>query len=120
MIELKTVVENAQGRRGVVVSDLLGCCSDDETPVVYDKESGFMGTMTSDLRIIGPENAVPEPKRCGMGKGHECCIFLVVGANGFECERFGSLRYTLIFRKDDMNAQREPTELFPGCMTVRP
>ena len=61
------------------------------------------------------EKAQADPKKCGAGKGVDCCIFMTVGANGFECERFSALRNTLIFKKEQMVAKREPTELYPGC-----
>lgn len=111
------LVKAADGRAGVTVDDLpgmLSCCSDDETPVVYDGSTGFQGTLTSTLEVIGEENAVADPVKCGAGRGAECCIFLVVGPKGFECERFGSLRNVLIF-KDGMNAKRHPEKLFPFC-----
>lgn len=94
----------------------MSCCEDDETPVVFGGTNFSAGTPTSELTVIGPENAVPDPKRCGAGRRDECCIFLVLGPNGFECERHGAGRYRLIFAKRRMSAQREPTALYPGCM----
>lgn len=93
----------------------MNCCLPDETPVVFDGDAFSQGVMTTDLKVIGPENAIPDHKRCGAGRGAECCIFLTVGPKGFECERFSSLRYTLMFKKDSMNAKREPLPLYPGC-----
>lgn len=103
------------GRRGVTCSDFMNCCSPDETPVVFDGESAFIGVLTTQLVVIGPEHAVPDPKRCGAGQQAQCCIFLTVGPTGFECERFSSLRHTLIFKKSTMSAKREPVILYPGC-----
>lgn len=54
-------------------------------------------------------------KKCGVGKGADCCIFFGTSAIGAECLRFGSCHQALIARKAQMNAQREPTEPFPGC-----
>jgi hypothetical protein len=93
----------------------MSCCLPSETPVVYDNAQGFSGTETSNLRIIGPENAVAEPAKCGAGLGAECCIFLTAGKDGFCCERYGDLRFTLIFKKSDMTAKREPLAPFPQC-----
>jgi len=60
-------------------------------------------------------------KRCGIGKGADCCIFLIVGRNGFECARDTSGHDTLVLRKHQgMVAQREPTEPFPGCQLAIP
>lgn len=107
------VVKHKDGRAGVVVTDPFGCCSGKEVPVVYDGTNFYSGTDYQYLKIIGPENAVADPKKCGAGTGKQCCIFLVIGTNGFECQRFGSLRDTLIFRK--MNAKRHPTQLYSNC-----
>jgi hypothetical protein len=37
------------------------------------------------------------------------------GQGGWQCQRFGGLRYSLIFAKSRMNAHREPVEMFPNC-----
>ena len=104
------------GAQGVAVSDFMNCCSDTETPVVWNGEKAFEGTDTGLLEDLGAENAIPDPVKCGAGKGADCCIFLVAGPKGFECARYQSLRYSLIFRKDSMNAKREPVEAYPACM----
>lgn len=114
--KIGTRVRNIKdNREGVVVFDPWACCTDEEIPVVYDNQEGFLGTLIGDLKDLGPENAVPEPDRCGAGRGADCCIFLVCGANGFECQRHGSMRYSLIFKT--MTAKRSPTAPFPKCMT---
>lgn len=111
-------VRHSDGREGITVPDLAGfmaVCTEDETPVIWALEpSHSVGTKTELLSVIGPEAAKPVPEKCGAGRGIECCKFLLCGPDGFECGRFGSLRYTLMFR--EMNAQREPTEPFPDCM----
>lgn len=62
-----------------------------------------------------PDSAIKaEPKKCGAGKGAECCIFLMCGPKGFECARFGSLHAYLAARTD-MHAKRNPTAPFPTC-----
>jgi hypothetical protein len=114
-MNIQTVVRNMKdGRLGVVVYDNYGCCSEDEVPVVYDGTTYFSGTDRNLLEVVGPENAVAEPKKCGAGRGAECCKFLVMGPGGFECQRFGEMRDALIF-KSDMTAQRQPAELYPMC-----
>lgn len=102
-------------RRGVTVPDFMACCAEWETPVIFDGEGTFNGTPTDQLTVIGPENPVAEPKSCGAGRGAECCIFLAADARGFQCERHTYQRYTLIFAKDRMKAQREPVEAYPAC-----
>ena len=111
------VKDKMTGRFGVTVKDLpgmLSCCTSEETPVVFEGHNASTGILTEDLEIIGPERALADPEKCGAGKGKSCCIFLTVG-RGFICERFGELRWDLIFRKEKMNSKREPTELFPKC-----
>lgn len=98
---------------GVVISDSFGCCSPDETMVVFDGTDYGCGTETTSLKDIGRYEAKPEPVKCGAGRGADACIYLTCGAKGFECERFGSMRNTLIFR--NMNAKRQPTNRWPEC-----
>jgi hypothetical protein len=117
-IPRQMVVRNKRTKRiGVTVDDapgILSCCSDEETPVVYEGDAGFTGTPTKDLEIIGPENAIADLQKCGAGT-EKCCIFLVVDEDGPKCERFGQLRFNIIMRKEKMKAQREPRELYPKC-----
>ena len=114
-IKVQMKVQGLDGRTGTTCPDCMSCCAPDETPVVWDGEDSFEGTPTSTLTILGPENARPDPSRCGTGRGKDCCIFLTVGAEGFECQRFSSLRFGLMFRKSTMSAQRQPTPPYPGC-----
>ena len=117
-IKPQMIVTNLEGdRRGVTVPDLTGmlsCCLPEETPVVWEGESSFIGTDTDQLKIIGPENAKADAHKCGAGRGAECCIWLVVNGDGFQCERHSDLRYMLIF-KSDMISKREPSESYPSC-----
>lgn len=86
----------------------IGVAWDDQPAIVTE-------TDPSTLTVLGPENAVPDPKRCGAGRsGGDACIFLTVGAGGFQCERYGSLRWALIFN-EGMRARRRPSEPYPGC-----
>lgn len=113
--EQGTVVRHKEsGLRGVIVEDQFGCCSDDETPVVFEGTKHFIGTADDLLEVVGPEQAVPIPSKCGMGKGESCCIFLVSAGSEFQCQRFGRLRNQLMFTS--MKAKREPHEMFPDCM----
>lgn len=114
-IEPATIVENKEGQRGVTCPDIMSCCSDDQTPVVYDGDSFSTGTSTDTLKVIGPENAQADPGKCGAGRGADCCIFITCGAKGFVCERHTDMRYSLIFRADKMTAQRQPTNPYPAC-----
>ena len=118
-IKPQTLVKNKKdGRVGVVITEPWGCCVSGEFPVVYEGTDSFLGTFAKDLEIIGPENAIADPKKCGAGKGKECCIFLVFGGRDgkFGCGRFESgIRWTLIEREGKMNAQRHPTEMYPKC-----
>ncbi len=108
------VVRNKEtGSIGVTCEDLpgpLSCNGPDEVSVVYDGTTVASGTDYRELEIVGPENAVTDLNKCGAGRGEEACIFLVVGAG---CQRFGDLRWDLIFRT--MRAKRHPEKLFPKC-----
>lgn len=115
MTTLGTKVRNTEtGKHGVVVDDIMNCCSSDETPVVYEGETGFLGTDTNNLEDLGPENAQADLHKCGAGKGADCCIFLTGNADGPHCERFSSFRNHLIFKT--MRAKRHPAEPWPECM----
>ena len=109
-----TIVLTPSKKRGVVISDNFGCCHESETMVVLESTDYGQGIPTLDLEPIGTYVASPDPKRCGASLGKKCCIYLTAGAQGFVCERFGSLRDTLIFRT--MEAKRRPGGLFPLCL----
>lgn len=111
-----TIVKNKVTKKlGVVVTDPFDVCTDNEVPVVYEGTTASVGTDSRNLESLGHENAQADPKKCGAGQGENCCIFLTAGANGFECGRFGSIRWSIIFRKERMVAQRDPVQLFPNC-----
>lgn len=99
---------------GVVVSDIANCCEHDEIPIEYEGDNYFTGTDVNKLESLGPLNPEAEFKGCGGGKREKCCKFLTAGPNGLDCERFSSLRNTLIF-KNGMSAQRQPSEPYPEC-----
>lgn len=130
-IKPQMIVEK-DGKRGVTVPDFMGCCAGWETPVVwllpvelrgqpseaYAPGKSFVGEPTQKLTVIGPEKAEADPAKCGAGTT-ECCIYLTVGAGGFACERFSDLRYTIMFRKEKMNAQYDPVVPYPRCQSER-
>ncbi len=114
-MELGTIIKNkATGERGIVVADIMDCCSEGELPIVYDGDTAFTGTRIDRLEIIGKYDGKADQEKCGAGKGSDCCIFLMVDKTGFCCERFGVFRNQLIFKS--MNAQRHPKEVYPDCM----
>jgi len=50
-----------------------------------------------------------EKEICGLGKGEDCCIFLTLSPEGFQCEKFNSyLAMQLLYRLDkgEINAKR--------------
>ena len=114
-IPIQTRVRNSEGKFGTVCPDLMFCCLPEEAPVVYDGTDTFLGTLESELTVLGPEDVKPDVHKGGAGKGPGCCMFLTVGPGGFNCERFSDLRHAIVFRKD-MNAKRHPTEPYPLCM----
>lgn len=111
-----TKVQDSKGRIGIVESDTFGCCDETETLVVFDGTDAGQGTQTDELTVIGEYEATPDHVKCGAGQGEKCCIYLVCGAQGFECARFSSLRMSLIFKT--MNAKRRANRLFPACMDL--
>ena len=42
---------------------------------------------------------------CKLGQGSNCCRYLILGSEGFECAKLTSLKATLDARGDTMNAQ---------------
>lgn len=119
-MEIKDVVRHKESdRMGVVCPTSQFLQEDGPLSVVFEgnNHSTTVLCMGGDgaFEVIRRENAVADLKGCGAGQEKECCIFLVVGSNGPECQRFGHLRETLQFRKSKMVAQREPVEPFPEC-----
>ncbi len=111
------MVKDSQGATGVLVPDLpgmLNCHEPNELGVVYDGSTASQGIDHNELEIIGSEDAVADYEKCGGGKGADCCKFLVCGSSGFDCERHGSLRWSLIF-SSGMTAKREPDKPYPEC-----
>ena len=114
-MKLGTIVENKlTAQQGVVVRDTWNCCLPTEVPVVYFGTNTFLGTEINDLEEVGVYDVKPDLHKCGAGKDDDCCIFLTAGPKGPCCERFSSLRDTLIMKK--MNAKRNPIEAYPECM----
>ena len=56
-------------------------------------------------------------KKCGIGQGAKCCIFLCCGVEGFECLKAGVLHELLVRKQPTMSAKRMPdiTTPFPQC-----
>lgn len=46
---------------------------------------------------------------CKIGRGADCCKYLTVGSNGFECAKLTSLKLA-IDRRDNMNAKSDNCE----------
>ena len=44
------------------------------------------------------ENTTHVKEVCGMGKGEECCAYLICGASGFECAKGTELAYQIELR----------------------
>jgi len=119
-IPIRTLVKRKNDedeKIGVVVNGLpapLGILEEGDVAVVFDGVTHEEAVPESDLEVIGPEKiTIEDPKKCGVGMGAECCIFIAMGGNGFECQRFGEMRYTLMFRT--MNAKRHPGGMYPRC-----
>ncbi len=114
MFPLGTKIRNKKNNKiGVVVSDIMSCCDETEVPIEYEGTSTFQGTDISIIEDLGLVNPQPNFSACGAGKMENCCIFLTVGPQGISCERFSSLRNSLMFKT--MSAKRQPTEAYPNC-----
>lgn len=64
----------------------------------------IVGDFTTEI-LLSKEEAV---SICNLGKGSECCAFLVCGTDGFECIRMSYPRNSSIFNRLDegtMNAK---------------
>jgi len=115
----KTIVKDGSGKIGVICADLPGmmnCNEPDQVSVVFEDETIVQGRNWETLSIIGKENAeigMNEVEKCGAGTGESCCIFLTFESGEPKCERYGSIRTTLIMTP--MRAKRHPTGLYPAC-----
>ena len=108
-------VKNTEtGKFGHIINDSFGCCDNTEELVVYDNTTYGSGTNRELLEEISETLSIPDFTKCGAGQGADCCIFITVGSDGLTCERFTSLRDSLIFKT--MNAKRHPEEPYPQCM----
>lgn len=112
-IPVQMIVQTSDGRRGVTCPDIMGTCGPGEVPVVFDGMSSFKGTLESDLTVIGPENAEASLELCHAGEGADTCIFLMGSKDGIECQRYGGLRWQLMFA--NMTAKRKPILPAPQC-----
>ena len=66
----------------------------------------IIGDFSTEVRLTDNETR----DICKLGKGSECCAFLVVGSNGFECIRMSYPTNSSIFsrlKEGTMNAKGE-------------
>ena len=108
------VKNRVDGQMGYVIVDSFRCCSDEEDLVVYDGSKIGFGTDKKILEEVEWIMPIPDLFKCGGGKKEDCCIFLTLSGDGPCCERFTSLRDSLIFKT--MSAKRNPVEPYPECM----
>jgi len=109
-----TIVQTSSGRVGVVCDDFMGCCTEEETPVVFDGDDAFDGQLTSSLTAIGKYDVkAADLWKCGANQGEKACRYAVVGPEGAECARFSNLRNHLIMSRQV--AKFAPKHLAPNC-----
>lgn len=119
-MQIGTIIRHKEsGNIGVVCPNLPGylrCGDPKDITVQFEGSSATNELPPGEFEFVGPENPViTDPKKCGMGLGKDCCIFLTVnGAAGFECQRHGPMRWSLIFKT--MTSERNPGEFYPRCM----
>lgn len=61
---------------------------------------------------------IKSPQGCGVGRGAECCAYLLAGAKGFECGRVDPELKAYIegrVQRGTYNAKRLPVEPFNEC-----
>lgn len=58
-------------------------------------------------------------RKCGIGEGANCCIFLTIATEGWNCEQRSELADYLYKRakSGQSNARRTPESDFPSCQT---
>lgn len=94
-----------------------GCTSEAGVSVTLAAgEYPFMEVPETAIEEVSIPAATPEPFACGAGKGAAACIFLAIGADGFECARYTGMHSAILKGKGTMTAQRQPTEDWPACM----
>lgn len=115
-MRIGTIVENeSTGCKGVVVPDFMNCCTEVETPVVYDETDFTLGTISGELKATGTyDERAASIKLCGGGAGQCTCKWLGIDADGERCLRFSDLRYDIMFRSN-MVASGSPVSRFPDC-----
>ena len=57
---------------------------------------------------------IEDPKKCGIGQGEKCCVFITFGPDGFECQKDGPMS-RFLFSRQDMSAKRTPIQSYPDC-----
>lgn len=114
MHPLQKVKRKSDGREGVIKVDGMGLTTPDEVMVVYHGDLDYTLKLVEDLEDLGSVDIQPDLRKCGAGKGAECCRWLTVGPEGPDCERYSEAREYLRGR-NDMVASRLPTEPYPDC-----
>lgn len=114
-IEVGTMVRNTHAdEEGVVALDIMGCCSDNEEPVVYEGRDAFIGTDRSHLEVTGTyDPTVANPELCGAGQGEKTCRYLTFGDGNFLCGRFSEFRNAIL--SSNTTAKGVPKGLYPQC-----
>lgn len=70
---------------------------------------------------VCPSGVQPDERKCGIGRGADCCIYLMVqpeaGLTGFVCGRGGVLAATVEARAaaGEMKSHRRPIRPYPEC-----
>lgn len=79
--------------------------------------AALLGEPVEDVTLSDSTEPVePNFKKCGAGRGAKCCVFLTMGAYGFQCARNGPLDPGIRQRQPNMKAKRIPKEDYPNCM----
>ena len=72
----------------------------------------IIGDYTTEILLEGDE----AKEICNLGKGEECCAFLVAGGRGFECIRMSyPLNGSIFGRLDEGTMNAKGRGEWPGC-----
>jgi len=123
----KQTIVSYKGMTGVSCGNLVGpiqgvfsYCNEDETAVLFfgDNVIAAIAIKTDELKVEGFEEIkILEIRKCGGGKGKDCCIFLqlIKKFGGVHCVRCDDVERKTALTENHNGGERIPTERFPEC-----
>ncbi|MFA5050599.1 MAG: hypothetical protein WC499_00575 [Patescibacteria group bacterium] len=124
----KQTVVSYKGMEGISCGNLVGPiqgvfshCNLDETAVLFfgDGIIAAIAVKTDELKVIELEKEIKitDIKKCGGGRGKDCCIFLrlVQKLGSVQCIRCDNIERKIAMTQNHNGGERIPTERYPGC-----